>query len=146
MAPEQAIGKPVDARADVYAVGLVLYELLAGKPPFTAENFGRLVMQITATPPPPLPAVTPAGEALPAELSAVVLKCLEKDPEARFQSAAELAAALKPFDGSAPTPKPKPVEIDEAALAASVQKSRAPMIGVAVGVVLLIVGLVLLLR
>ncbi|HEY0881956.1 MAG TPA: serine/threonine-protein kinase [Archangium sp.] len=147
MAPEQAIGKPVDARVDVYAVGLVLYELLAGKPPFTAENFGRLVMQITATPPPPLPTVTPAGEALPPELSAVVLKCLEKDPSARFQSAAKLADALTPFDGRTPTPRPsKPLEIDEAALAASIQKSRAPMVALAIGLALLIFALVLMLR
>ncbi len=130
MAPEQAMGGLADARVDVYAVGLVIYELLAGRQPFIADNFGKLVIEITQSPPPPLPNVTPGGERIPAGLGAVVMRCLEKDPAERFPSAAALADALQPFTGAV-------VELDEAALAAAVRPSRAPLIAAVVMVLLL---------
>lgn len=136
MAPEQAMGQPPDARVDVYAVGLVLYELLAGTQPFIADNFGQLVLQITQTPPPPLPPLSVSGEKIPPRLAAVVMRCLEKKPEARFPSAAALADALAPFTGHAPAPAP----IDEAALAAAVRPSRAPLIAAVVVVLALAVA------
>ena len=139
MAPEQAMGAKADARVDVYAVGLVMYELLAGVQPFTADNFGKLVIQITQSPVPPLPPKTPGGEPIPPGLAQVVLRCLEKDPDARFPSAAALADALEPFlNGKQPAPAPRPpVEISEAELAAAVRPSRAPLIAAIVVVVLL---------
>ncbi|HZI12704.1 MAG TPA: serine/threonine-protein kinase [Myxococcus sp.] len=94
MAPEQAAGLPVDARSDVYAVGNILYELLAGHPPFQAPAFGQLVVQIITQPPPPLPSHLPSGEPLPPQLSELVLRCLAKEPEARPQSLAEVTTAL----------------------------------------------------
>jgi serine/threonine-protein kinase len=94
MAPEQAAGLQVDPRADVYAVGNILYELLSGRPPFQAPAFGQLVVQIITQPPPPLPTHLPSGEPLPAQLSALVLRCLAKEPEARPQSLAEVTTAL----------------------------------------------------
>ncbi|MDP2269152.1 MAG: serine/threonine-protein kinase [Archangium sp.] len=133
MAPEQAMGGLADARVDVYAVGLVIYELLTGRQPFIADNFGKLVIEITQSPPPPLPNVTPGGERIPSGLGAVVMRCLEKDPADRFPSAAALADALQPFTG-APAPV---VEIDEAALAAAVRPSRLPLIAAVVVVLLL---------
>ena len=141
MAPEQAMGTGTDARVDVYAVGLVLYELLAGVQPFIADNFGKLVLEITQTPPPPLPSQTPGGEKIPKGLVAVVLRCLEKKPSARFPSAAALANALALFADDTPhVPAAAVVEVDEAALAAAVRPSRVPLIAAGVVVLLLAVA------
>ncbi|RKG91741.1 serine/threonine-protein kinase [Corallococcus terminator] len=94
MAPEQAAGLPVDARADIYAVGNILYEMLSGHPPFQASAFGQLVVQIITQPPPPLPAHLPSGEPMPPALAALVMRCLAKEPEARPQQLAEVTTAL----------------------------------------------------
>ncbi len=95
MAPEQAMGKEVDPRADVWAAGVVLYELLSGTVPFTAPSFIELVMKIREAEPKPLPGKTPRGERIPPALAAVVMKCLAKKPEDRFQSMAALGQALR---------------------------------------------------
>ncbi|HSP81648.1 MAG TPA: serine/threonine-protein kinase, partial [Myxococcaceae bacterium] len=95
MSPEQAAGLPVDPRADIYAVGTVLYELLAGRPPFEASNFGQLVVSIITESPPPLPAHLPSGEPLPPELARLTLRCLAKAPEERPQQLADVLAALR---------------------------------------------------
>jgi len=97
MAPEQASGLVVDGRADLYAVGTVLYELLAGQRPFEAQDLSTWAVNLIVRAPPPLPATTPGGEPIPPELAAVVLRCLEKDPANRFASMEALAAALRPF-------------------------------------------------
>ncbi|RKH01063.1 PEGA domain-containing protein [Corallococcus sp. CA053C] len=94
MAPEQAAGLPVDARADIYAVGNILYEMLAGHPPFQASAFGQLVVQIITQAPPPLPAQLPSGEPTPPALASLVMRCLAKEPEARPQTLAEVTTAL----------------------------------------------------
>jgi serine/threonine-protein kinase len=96
MAPEQAAGLPVDALADIYAVGNLLYEMFAGHPPFIAPNFGQLVVQIITRPPPPLPPRLPSGEPLPPALGKLVLRCLAKEPEKRPQGLAEVTSALLP--------------------------------------------------
>ncbi|MCY1017281.1 protein kinase domain-containing protein [Pyxidicoccus sp. MSG2] len=97
MAPEQASGLEVDGRADLYAVGTVLYELLAGRRPFEPTNLGTWAVDLIVRPPPPLPEVTPAGEPIPPGLAAVVLRCLAKAPEDRFASMDALAQALRLF-------------------------------------------------
>ncbi|QSQ20392.1 protein kinase [Pyxidicoccus parkwayensis] len=102
MAPEQAAGLQVDPRADVYAVGNILYELLSGKPPFQAPAFGQLVVQIITQPPPPLPTQLPSGEPVPPQLAELVLRCLAKEPEARPQSLAEVTTALLLLPTAAP--------------------------------------------
>ncbi len=94
MAPEQALGREVDRRADVWAAGVVLHELLSGVVPFSAPSFVELAMAIREEPPKPMPRKTPRGERVPAWLVAVVLKCLEKRPADRFRSMAALAEAL----------------------------------------------------
>jgi serine/threonine-protein kinase len=95
MAPEQALGREVDRRADVWAAGVVLHELLAGAVPFTARSFVELAMAIRERPPAPLPERTPGGERIPADVAAIVARCLEKRPGERFATMAELAEALR---------------------------------------------------
>jgi eukaryotic-like serine/threonine-protein kinase len=97
MAPEQALGQTTDVRVDVYAIGLVLYELLTGQRPFTGATFGKLVVELTQKPPPPLPLKSLAGDPIPPGLEAVMRRCLEKKPEARYQTAADVALALEPY-------------------------------------------------
>jgi eukaryotic-like serine/threonine-protein kinase len=92
LSPEQAQGHAVSAASDLYAVGIVLYELLTGAVPFDGETAVTIALkQVSATPPPPS-ALNPA---VPAELDAVVLRALAKDPAARFADAAEFIAALE---------------------------------------------------
>ncbi|MEM7310688.1 MAG: protein kinase [Planctomycetota bacterium] len=93
MAPEQAGGEDVDHRSDLYAAGLILYELLAGKGPFQGDTFTELLVQQATAAPPSL------GETRPelgvsAELEAVIDRALEKDREQRYQSATEMSDAL----------------------------------------------------
>ena len=88
LAPEQALGKPVDRRTDLYACGVLLYRALCGKLPFEAETAMALALLHAAEPLPPLPAT------LPGVLRVVVEQALEKDPDLRFADAAEMRAAL----------------------------------------------------
>jgi serine/threonine-protein kinase len=95
MAPEQMrSSRDVDARVDVWALGVVLFELLTQRWPFEAETMPELCLKVVSEPPTPMTAFRPD---LPAELVAVVDRCLEKEPQKRFADAAELALALAPF-------------------------------------------------
>lgn len=100
MAPELFIGQPADARSDLYSLGATLYHLLAGTPPFLADDDAGLMAAHRSDP--PLPPSLRRGEGLPSELEAVVLRCLAKDPEDRFPSARALAEALERSFGGAP--------------------------------------------
>lgn len=102
MAPEQLWNaKGSDRRADVYALGVVLYELLTGRLPFVADTQSELVLRIATTRPVPPRQLRPD---LDGALEAVIAKAMAKEVEARFQSAAELAAALAPFAARANAP------------------------------------------
>ncbi|WP_414641329.1 serine/threonine-protein kinase [Archangium sp.] len=94
MSPEQAAGLPVDPRADIHAVGAVLYELLSGRPPYQAPNFGQLMVKIITEPPPPLPSHTPSGEPVPRSLAQLALRCLAKEPADRPPRLSEVITAL----------------------------------------------------
>ncbi len=89
MAPEQLQGREADARTDIFAFGVVLYEMVAGRRPFTGETVANLIAAILEHEPPPLPGSCPVA------LDRVVKRCLAKDPEERCQSAWDLKAELE---------------------------------------------------
>ncbi|GHO55208.1 hypothetical protein KSB_36830 [Ktedonobacter robiniae] len=92
MAPEQFNEQPVDARSDIYALGVVLYQMLAGQRPFQAENFTGFQYQHTFQPPAPIRVTNPQ---VPEILEQITFRALAKRPEQRFQAAEEMADALE---------------------------------------------------
>jgi serine/threonine-protein kinase len=95
MAPEQLrSSKRIDGRADVWSIGVILYELLTNKPPFRGASLGQLLTAILDEPPVP-PDVH--RKEIPAGLSAVILRCLDQDRERRFPTVKDLASALLPY-------------------------------------------------
>src|SRR5262245_20338207 len=92
MSPEQVLGKEIDHRSDLFSVGVVLYELATGQRPFTGSNFGELVNNIVHAQP---PAIARLNYNVPPELERITLKCLQKSPDRRYQSARELLVDLR---------------------------------------------------
>jgi len=94
IAPEQVGRKDIDGRADLYSLGVVLYEMCTGKVPFHDENpMTVMMMHMTEDPPPP----SRLNPQIPGGLEKVILRLLEKDREDRFSDAGELIKALEPF-------------------------------------------------
>ena len=95
MPPEQmAASRDVDARSDIWALGVILYELLVGSAPFSGETLPEVCVKIATAPPPPLRNARPD---VPPQLEAVIARCLEKDRARRYANIAELALALGDF-------------------------------------------------
>lgn len=92
VSPEQALGTPVDLRSDIYSLGCVIFECIAGVPPFVGDNAMQTAMKHMHNEPPLLSSVS--ATALPAGLETIVSTCLKKAPEDRYQSAEELLNAL----------------------------------------------------
>ena len=120
MAPEQIGDNPrVDHRADIYAVGLLAYELLAGRPPFRGETSHEVLTAHLTEPPPPLALERPE---LPAVLAELVMQCLEKRPESRWQQVDQLVSRLEALGGTG-------------ASAATRSRPWIPRVGAVIGVV-----------
>jgi serine/threonine-protein kinase len=94
MAPEQAKALEADHRADIYGVGCILYVALTGRPPFEAEHVQGIVLAVMTEEPRPPRSLNPA---IPENLELVIQRAMAKEPEDRYQSMAELRAALEPF-------------------------------------------------
>ena len=89
MSPEQCQGLSIDTRTDIYALGITLYEMLSGKPPFQGQPMQVYNMHINDRVPP-----FPGNLDIPKKLDNIIRKCLEKKPDKRYQSAGELSEAL----------------------------------------------------
>ena len=92
MSPEQALGKPLDTRTDLFSFGVTLYEIATGKMPFQGETTGALFLSLVQDTPMPAIEVNPG---LPSELERIINKCLDKDRDLRYQHAADIASDLK---------------------------------------------------
>ena len=92
MSPEQALGRPVDARTDIFSFGILMYEMCTGRPPFSGDTTGELLISIVQQTP-----VTPAelNPDIPDGLARIIDMCLQKDRELRFQRAGEIRAELR---------------------------------------------------
>ena len=109
MAPEQLLGQNVDRRADIFALGVVLYEMLAGIAPFGGEDMQEVMFRVASFDPPAPSRINPA---VPTVLDLVVARAIAKDPTRRYQDAGELASdlrAAKPALAGAKSPAPRPV-------------------------------------
>jgi len=96
MSPEQAQGKPVDTRSDVFSLGIVLYEMITGRRPFGGDNTVSTLTAILRDAPVPIAELQPAA---PAAFDRIIRRCLEKEPGARYRDASELRDALRELQG-----------------------------------------------
>ena len=104
MSPEQIKGAGTDHRSDLYSLGVVLYEVATGLPPFKINTLADAFEKHVTTPPPPPRSVAPE---IPAALESLILRCLAKAPDQRFQSAEEVAAELRQMVGPVVAPRPR---------------------------------------
>jgi serine/threonine protein kinase len=123
MSPEQALGRPLDHRSDLFSLGVLLYELVTRRKPFSGAGVGEVIERIVHAQP---EAMARFNYELPPELERIVRKCLEKPPDRRYQSARELVVDLKNLlrgleraeggaDGSPPAASPAAPALGEAA-------------------------------
>lgn len=136
ISPEQANGAEPDARSDIYSTGVLLYELLTGKPPFSGENHvATALMHINQQP--RAPRSVRAG--IPRALDDIVMTALAKDPDARFNSAAEMRTALERSGTRTPTSRPAVTSPQPASGGSLLAESRwlMPVVALIAGVVVI---------
>ncbi len=131
IAPEQFENKPLDGRADVWALGVLFYEMITGRPPFTGESIAALAGEILHSTP-----VAPSHrmKTLPARADALVARCLERDPAQRFQNTEELILALRELRRVTPPPGEGPLPHQTAAFRAIQMRRRILPIAITLGV------------
>ncbi|HKC45325.1 MAG TPA: serine/threonine-protein kinase [Burkholderiales bacterium] len=127
MAPEQLLGQAIDHRCDIFALGVVLYEMLTGAPPFAGDDLTQIMYKIVHTTP---PAPSAIDVRLPPMLDPIVAKALAKDRDTRYQTAGELAADLRACwariaaPAAAPAPAPQDTAPAASGTAASAEAER----------------------
>jgi serine/threonine-protein kinase len=128
MAPEQLSGDAVDARADIFSAGVVLYELVCGARPFRGASHAEIFRAVLAAEPPPIGSLAPN---VPAPLVQVVSRCLEKSPEARYANASELKEALRAVEIELTRTEERPVVTTPIAPVTSAPKRWRIVTGIA---------------
>ena len=154
MSPEQCMGAPLDARSDIYSIGVVMYEALTGQVPFLGRNYVDTMTQQISTPPRPLTEVRPDLN-LSAKIDSIVLRALAKEPDTRYQTMAELRDDIeksisrplkmeKSYSGMAAVPAPKNARSMRASVIKQEQRSelKNKIFTMILAVVLVVVGIV----
>ncbi|MCC6748969.1 MAG: serine/threonine protein kinase [Deltaproteobacteria bacterium] len=125
MSPEQALGQKVDHRADIYSVGVMLFEMFTGQVPFKAESFMGILSQ-HITKPPPVPSTVSPGKAIPRPIEEIILKSMAKDPTQRFGSMQEVKEALLAVSHGLAASAPAQAAYQPTRMAAAMPGSMAP--------------------
>jgi serine/threonine protein kinase len=134
MSPEQCLGMPLDARADIYSFGCLMFETLTGRLPFTGDTeYGVLQQHITANPP-AFGDIDPETTVSP-DIEAIVRKCLSKECESRYTSCSELKDALQKANLNRPYKPPQPIAPSPAA-GSKQSPSKLKLVAICVGVLL----------
>ncbi|TNF77282.1 MAG: serine/threonine-protein kinase [Acidobacteria bacterium] len=123
MSPEQVQGEPVDHRTDLFSLGVILYEMITGHRPFSGKNSAALISSILRDTPAPVVEIR-AG--LPAQVDRILRRCVEKDPDRRFQSAGEVCDELRNLEQALPATRPAPVEAAPEPITAEKESVPAP--------------------
>jgi serine/threonine protein kinase/DNA-binding SARP family transcriptional activator len=146
MSPEQVEVKDVDQRSDIYSLGVILYEMVTGRLPFEGETSIAIAMKHKSEPPQD---PREHNSQITDELSRVILKCLEKDREKRYQSGGEVRSELEAIEKGMPTtervvPKRKPITSKEITVTFSMKKLLVPALAILAIVVAVVIVLQLL--
>lgn len=140
MSPEQALGRPLDARSDVFSIGAILYELVTGQRAFEGTDVDETLRMVVKTDPPPLSSVRPG---IPPALGEIIFRALAKDPAHRYQTAGQLRNDLAAFAGRPVPPSTTPSAGEAAVNAVSLSHWHLPGPGAIAATGLAIVGLTL---